>query len=265
MNILISSTLKEDKKEVIKLAQSLNAGIEICDFIEISVLDNYYNETLKLYNQNLKDFDGVITIHSPFFDLNNIAFEQTVKDFTLYRYNQCFDAAKALNAKTIVFHTGYNSLLKVSFYDDYFLESQASFWKEYIKSFEDADITATLENTYESNPELLTRIIDEVNSPYLKLCLDIGHINVYSDIPVDGWITKSANRLHHMHLHNNSGMQDDHNPFHKGTLDISKIVETLIQEKLSPDLSLEIFDVDSTIEGVNLLETCISPFKGTYL
>lgn len=253
-DIYISSCITNNKKDLIELAKRLKAGIEICDFLDPAVLNGNFDTVLQDYYKNFSQYDLKLAIHAPFFDLNHIAIEEAVKKITIHRYNQCFKAATVLKAKTVVFHAGYNSMIKMDFYPEYFKENQIKFWSEYIKRFEDNGIVAVLENTYEDDPSIISAIIEGVNSKNLKFCLDTGHANIYSKISVYEWIKQAGQNLYHIHMHNNSGLYDEHNSILKGNIDFNLVMKILSELNLNPDLSLEIFNQEAAEESINFLD-----------
>ncbi len=255
LKLLISSCSKENIENSIKLAKTLGTGIEICDFVDPEILENKFEPTLKEFKRAFYSFTPDITLHAPFYDLNPIAMEPGVKAFTLKRYEQIIHAAQELYVNAIVFHTSYNSQIKLGFYNNYFIERQSKFWQEYIKIFSDLDIQVFLENTYEPHPDILNEIIDNVNNSYLKICLDVGHVNVYSNLHISHWIEKCADRVGYMHFHNNCSRYDSHKSLIKGTINFVKISDYLRKYKLNPQISLEIFDEPSIIESINLLRS----------
>lgn len=60
---------------------------------------------------------------------------------------------------------------------------------------------------------MLVQIAEQVNDPRLGLCLDVGHANTsVSRTPPMEWIGPMAPWLKHVHLHNNKGDWDLHDP-----------------------------------------------------
>jgi len=253
LTIFISSSVRENIKETVELANKLDAGIEVSKFYEPAVLDGNFDSVLTEFSDVFKNFAGKVSLHGAFFDLNPVSKDSRIKDITIYRYNQSFKVAKILGAKTVIFHTGYNGMVKYPVYLEKFIESQVIFWKEFIKRFEDEDITVVLENTYEDVPDIILSIVDSVNSPNLRICLDTGHINVISSLEIKDWIEKIGPKLHHMHLHNNSGCYDEHNSLLHGTIDFNAVLGILRANKLNPDLTLEIFKFEAAAESAKFL------------
>lgn len=254
MNIFISSSIKESINETVELASKLETGIEISKFAEPGILDGNFDAVLTEFSEALRNFSGKISLHGAFYDLNPVSKDQRIVDTTVYRYNQSFKAAKTLGAKTVVFHTGYNGMVKFPVYHELFIANKIIFWKDFIKRFEDENITVALENTYEDKPDVILSIINEVNSPNLKACIDTGHVNINSPVKVKDWIEKMGSSLHHMHLHNNAGCYDEHNSLMQGTIDFDTVIETLKTNNLTPNMTIEIFKFDQAMESLNFLK-----------
>jgi sugar phosphate isomerase/epimerase len=51
----------------------------------------------------------------------------------------------------------------------------------------------------------------EVDSEYLRLTLDVGHAKA-SDVPYERFVERFGDRIHILHLHDNDGTADDHDP-----------------------------------------------------
>lgn len=255
MNIYISSSIRENINETIEIANQNNANIEICKFAESRVLDGDLDAFIDKYKKNFEKFNGQLSLHGVFYDLNVVSKDTRVKELSRYRFQQSFKVAKALDIKTIVFHSGYNGLVKSVAYHNKFINDQIEFWKEFIKQFEDANKTVVIENTYEPTPDVILNILKNVNSKALKACIDTGHVNINSDLTVFDWIIKMKDYLHHMHLHNNYGQYDEHNSLLKGSIDFKEVVKFLMDNKINPNLSLEIFTEKASLESVNLVKS----------
>lgn len=250
MNLFLSSTVYKNFNDVVNLAEEVGCNIEISRFGNLSTLDDNFKNTLKLYKEALQNFDGLISLHGFFFDLNPASADPQIRAVTHKRYNMIFEAAQELEAKTIVFHTSFNPLFKHPVYNKQFMQNYVEFWQNFIPKFERANITAVLENTIENSPAVILEILDAVNSSNLKACIDVGHANINSNKSVEEWICAFGKKLAHMHLHNNYGDQDAHNSILKGTLDFDSIFETLRSNNLSPDLVFEIFKDSEALESI---------------
>ena len=84
-----------------------------------------------------------------------------------------------------------------------------------------------LENSFENDPEIFLEILKGIKSDNFRICLDIGHINVYSIQPIEYWIDKLAPYIEEVHLHNNDGKADHHWTLDVGNIDIENILHEL--------------------------------------
>lgn len=76
-----------------------------------------------------------------------------------------------------------------------------------LKYLEELKRIICIENQFESDSELLLKLIDEVNDNKVKICLDIGYAHANSNVPVEEWIKALKDRIVYYHLHNNHGKQ----------------------------------------------------------
>lgn len=253
MDIYLSSSLKNDIKDSAKLALDMDLNLEISRFGKISLMDEKYDEYLDYYCSVLKNFPKKISLHGFFSGLSVISKDKAIVAVSKKRFLQSLKIAETLNAHTVVFHSGYDLTNKMEDYKKTFINSQICFWSDFVSHFEHAGITAVLENTSEPEPEVLLKVVQAIDSPNLKLCVDCGHVNVASKKPVDQWISTFGNYLHHTHMHNNNGIYDLHQGLSEGTLDFSSIIEQL---KSSPVKSyvLEMFTEKRVIESLKFFE-----------
>ena len=71
---------------------------------------------------------------------------------------------------------------------------------------------------------MMTGIFREVNNPRLRMCLDVGHVNAYSPVPVEEWVSVCAEFLSHFHIHNNDGTRDAHCAPGEGTIPMAALL-----------------------------------------
>lgn len=249
--IFISSTVDfHNIYGAVETANELGTGLEISRFGKLREIEDNFDETLNTYKNAVKDLDGDLTLHGFFSNLCIPSKDPLIYETSIKRYYQSFEIAAELGAKTVVFHTCFNNLLKQQQYRDNFFMRSLEFYKEFIPHFEREGIVATIENVHESNNELIRNIIAAVNSPNLKATIDIGHCNIHSDIPVTEWIKDYGIMLHHMHFHNNFGDEDAHSSLKNGSLQIKPILETLKEIRLFPQITFEIFNKEDLFESV---------------
>ena len=63
-----------------------------------------------------------------------------------------------------------------------------------------------------------------MDSPRLRLCLDVGHVNAYSPVDAAQWLRRCAPWISHFHLHNNNGTRDAHDPLFRGSIPMEELL-----------------------------------------
>ena len=200
------------------LARAHGLGLEIAEFCTAWNLEEHWQETEASVRQKLAGIPRRV-LHGPYNELFPCAIDPRARELARLRYRQALAAAVHFGADKVVLHGGYNPWL---YYPVWYREQSAQFWREFAWEIPEG-ITLCLENVLEPEPELLLDIVRAADSPRLGLCLDVGHVNAYSPVPVSQWIDRYGSRLRHLHMHNNDGSADTHSPVREGTLDIPAI------------------------------------------
>ncbi len=256
MNLLITSSVEKNIAEAAKTASELGLGLEISRIPHMEKIDDDFPAIIDELKNSVADFYGIVTLHALFSGLNPAAKDEALKAVAEKRYQQSFEAGLAVGAKHINFHSGHKGMRHhVSIEKN--CEGSIKFWKEFIKQFEDNGVVAVLENVLDFDCYHIKTIVDAVNSPYLKVCLDTGHANLCSETSPQEWIKEYGNRLAHFHLHNNYGTNDDHNGIKYGTVNFFDIAETIKSEKLNPYIVFEIFNKAQLIESVDIFKNLV--------
>ncbi len=252
MQKFISSSVYKKFKDSVNFASELGLNLEISRFANnLDDIEETFDIRVEQMKKDLKGFKGELSLHAFLFDLCVVSQDPLVKSVSRKRFEQSLNAAEYLGAKTVVYHTGFNAALKHSLYRMLYKENFIIYWKDFVKSFEDAGITAVLENVQEKNPEFILDVVKTVNSPNLKASIDIGHVNIHSKVPVVDWIKQYNKFLYHMHLHNNYGQDDTHNSLLRGTVNVQEVFQTLYDMKLEPKVVFEIFEPQDVIDSLD--------------
>ena len=117
------------------------------------------------------------------------------------------------------------------YYPEWFVEKSVEFWREFLPQVP-AGMVLCLENVMEPSPQIPVDIIRQVDDPRLRLCLDVGHANAeLSRTPVMEWVEVCRPYLRHLHLHNNAGGGDLHDPLKRGTIPMEQVLHALAREE----------------------------------
>lgn len=242
MNEFYISTIAPDGAQV---ARSHGLGLEIAEYCTAWNMDQRFPETDAAVRQKL---EGVAkrVLHAPFNELFPCAIDPRARALAAERYRQAIALAKGYGATKVIIHGGYHPRI---YYPMWYAEQSILFWRDFLKN--DPGVSIVLENVLEETPDMLLDIVRGVADPRLRLCLDVGHVNVYSNIPVMDWLTQWSPYLSHFHIHNNDGSWDSHCPLQHGTIPMKALLEKA--GALCPDASVTL-EVTQAQPSVNWLE-----------
>ena len=175
-------------------------------------------------------------LHAPFAELHPCAIDPLVRDIAVKRYRQTIAMARRLGIRRIVIHDGYVPFV---YFPEWFVEQSVVFWREFLREIP-AGITIALENVMEPGPEMLVEIVRQVDDPRLGVCLDVGHANTtVSKTPPLDWIAPVSPWLRHVHIHNNFGEWDLHNPLGEGNIPMEQVRDALLTQCPAATFTIE--------------------------
>ena len=210
------STISTD---AVRVAQEYGLGLEIAEYCTAWNMDEKFQGVDGVVKKKLEGIWGC-TLHAPYNELFPCAIDKKARELAAYRYRQATDLAKRYGATKVVIHGGYNPRI---YFPVWYVEQSILFWKDFLE--EDPGVQIVLENVLEDDPQWLLDIVKGVDDPRLRLCLDIGHVNAYSSVPVMDWLEAWAPFISHFHIHNNDGSRDQHNALTDGTIEIEKLLD----------------------------------------
>ena len=221
---LYISTIASD---AVRVAKEYGLNLEIAEFCtawnmdeEFAVIDPVVQKKLASNPKNL--------LHAPYNELFPCAIDKKARALAAERYRHAITLAKGYGSEKVIIHGGYQTMM---YFPVWYTEQSILFWREFLN--EDPGVEIVLENVLEEEPDWLLDIIKAVAHPRLRMCLDIGHVNAYSGIPVMEWLERCAPYISHFHIHNNDGSRDEHRALNEGTIPIKGLL--LQTQHLCPD------------------------------
>ena len=216
------------------IARAAGLGVEIAEFCTAVNADEYFDAANA---RVLEQVRGVPrrALHGAFNELFPCAIDPRARALAAGRFRESIALAKRYGAEKVVIHGGYNPKM---YYPCWYTEQSAIFWKEFLR--EDPGVDIVLENVLEEEPESLLGIVRAVDSPRLGLCLDVGHANAYSSVPVPVWLEKLAPYIRHFHLHNNDRSADTHAPLDAGSIPMRGVLERALALCPAASFALEL-------------------------
>ncbi len=202
-------------------------GLEIAEYCTASNLDAPIPQVLAAAESHRQAASRFV-FHAPFNELCPAAIDPLAVDLTRRRYRQALAAARDWGCRVMIVHTGFIPLV---YFPEWFVEKSVTFWQAFLREVPE-DMTLCLENVMEPSPRIPVDIVRQVADPRLRLCLDVGHANTeVSRTPVMEWVEQCRPYLRHLHLHNNAGGWDLHDPLDRGTVPMEEVLRTLAGER----------------------------------
>ena len=238
----ISVAVERLSPSMLEWLASRDLGLEI-DFF--SLPENLHESRLPAhlseYKAMLADFEGIRSIHAPFYEIYPVSREPLVEEVARKRCWQALDIAQELGAKHLVFHANYKPSQRPDFLA-FWQGRQIAFWQKLSEELEKRGLYGYLENTQEETPAYLLPIVQQINSPNLRLCYDTGHSHCFTRAKIAPryWVETYGDYLGYVHLHANHGQHDEHLCYTRGEIDFGGFFEALKALSQPPLLVIEV-------------------------
>jgi len=229
------------------LAKQYGFGIEIAEFCTPWFLDTDFEKVDPLIREKLTCSNRFV-LHAPFSELFPCAIDPKVRAIAAERYRQVIRVAQGYGIQKIVVHGGYNPRI---YFPIWYTEQSVLFWKEFVQEIPE-DMVFCLENVFEEEPEMLVHIVREVNDRKIRMCLDVGHVNAYSKVPVMDWLTMCAPYIDHFHIHNNDGTKDTHSQLWQGSIPMEELLKVIDTRCPKATVTLELMDAEPSVDWLKI-------------
>ena len=204
--------------DAVRVAREQGFGLEIAEYCTAWNMDEKFAGVDGVVKKKLEGISGSL-LHAPYNELFPCAIDKKARALAAERYRQAIALAGRYGAQKVIIHGGYNPKI---YFPVWYVEQSILFWKEFLK--EAPGVQIVLENVLEEEPRWLPDIVEGVNDPRLRLCLDIGHVSAYSAVSVMDWLELWVPYISHFHIHNNDGTRDQHNALDNGTIPIKELL-----------------------------------------
>jgi len=223
-----------------------------------------FNVEIKIFSNDLdnfkfKDFVEIAnfvnslgirkTIHAPFIDLSPGAFDEKIRKVTEERFLRTLDLAVIFKPENIIVHPGYNDIIHGQFFD-LWIEKCKITWNNIFSYAKDIGVKISFENIFEKDTRVQETLLKIANSELAGICLDVGHHNVFSSIPLENFFQKFHKKIFELHLHDNDSTFDYHKAVGDGNIDFYKVFS--LTQKYCPDaiLCLEPHDKETLFKSL---------------
>jgi len=241
MNLMICLRGEPEQLPYLPEIADLGAGIELGSYGMIGIQSERDWETrFALHKTVCAQFQGPIAIHGPFIGMEYAHIDHLIRDAVNRRLDMTFDAAVELNARRVVLHSGYTPTIDLFNLQNDWLKRCGAFWQREIRRWADAGIAIVLENETETSPDVLIQMVNNIDNPFLGLCLDTGHQHLFSELDISEWVRRMGKQLFHIHLHDNDRTGDKHWSIGRGTIDFESFYAAIMRHVPDVTISLEV-------------------------
>jgi sugar phosphate isomerase/epimerase len=111
---------------------------------------------------------------------------------------------------------------------------------------EDLGITLAVENMPSDlgflleTPEDFEKLFQAIDSRSVGIAFDVGHANTHGN--TSNFINRLMDRIVHVHVHDNDGSSDSHEPIGQGTVHWRQLLRRLEQERFNGMIIVETLD-----------------------
>lgn len=239
----------------LEMVLALGMNIEIG--FDATCFDTTGRKDLQRIAGRLQQAGCGITLHGPFWDLGPGSVDPLVRQVSQLRLQQFLDLLPVFDPIQVVCHTGYDPSHHRG-QRQFWLEKSLAFWEPLVARAEASKTVLLLENVWESGPGFHQQLLEQIDSPHLGFCLDVGHQNSFSRTPLHIWLETLGGFIKEIHLHDNDGSEDAHLPVGQGNIDFLLLFGFLRNQGKSPLLTLEPHEEEHLAQSLQGLESILA-------
>ncbi|HEC34695.1 MAG TPA: hypothetical protein ENI37_08305, partial [Chloroflexi bacterium] len=175
MERLAITTRARDITQHVAFAREHHVGIEIQIYgYDPNLLDGDWRALVIRHKALLRNFEGEIALHGAFYDMYSASVDKRIAAVTRERYLLNLRIAAELGACHVVFHANYLPALHHPDYLVGWTRRQVVFWNDLAEEAQRLGVVIVLENMWEPEPGIIAGVLEQVDSPHLAACLDVG-------------------------------------------------------------------------------------------
>ena len=222
-------------------------------------IDSFNEKDFSFFLENNLSYKPFFTVHGPFMDLTPSAIDPLIHDVTIKRFKKTLQIANFLNAKMVIFHSGYEKW-KYNHKIDLWLEKSLYTWEEIIRYAQQMNLKIAIENIFEETPDNLKQLMEVLDSETIGLCFDTGHFNIFSKVSLSQWLDSVDSYIYEFHIHDNNGLADQHLAPGKGNFDFDTLIRKLNNKYKHCIITVEAHEIGDAKESFAYLKKNLNDF-----
>lgn len=245
----------ENIEESLSLAEEYGFGFEYNDFFSPDILDDTKKLEELILRYRSVGLPKRCTLHGAFLDVLIFSEDMEIRECSEMRVFQSIDAAKAIGAEAVVFHTNHNPLLTAESYRKNWLERNEHFWRKVLEKY--SDISVYMENMFDDSPHMLAGLAEKLSDfKNFGVCLDYAHaVSFGRNTPIGGWVKSLAPYVRHLHINDNNLKDDLHLAVGSGKIDWRQFAEYYSEYFKSCTVLIETSDIEAQKSSAEFLKS----------
>jgi len=217
--------------------------------VEVDLSDTTYNGevqirdlerlAIELRRSKIKVIAGL-----PHYDLKLASRDRMILQHSMDALQEGLEIGKILGARIAIFRSGFSNHVRPQDVDGW-VEKCIEGLEDLVSRAHEEEVIVALQNTWESDEQVIVRLFDAVDSPWFRFCADLGMAACFSQFAPEDWVVQFRDRIAHMRFHDNDGMSDLHLACGQGVVGYDLVAETAHQELTEPvHITLDVTDHD---------------------
>ena len=231
----------------------INRGINPEVYMDAFFIEHASDNDLERVRERFASAGLTITLHGPYMDLNPGSMDEKKRLSTAGVYEKVFRVIERLRPGTVVLHAGYHEKKFKGGYN-LWLSQSIKTWHPFVERAERLSTVIAVENIFEKEPFTLKLLMDSFPSPNFGVCVDAGHMRVFSKVDMEEWFRVLGPRIAEVHLHDNHGEHDDHLPVGEGSIDFPMFFGLLSRYSKNPVYTIEPHGEEAMIRAVEAVK-----------
>lgn len=197
--------------------------------MDIPTLETYGPDHFKETADTFREAGARLTLHGPFEGVDPGLADTNMRERSKKHLRLLGKAVEAMHPVSVVCHTGFHPDTHVSDFAGW-LDRSRKVWAEMASTLASLGVHFLIENVHERTAADMASMVSGID--HLGLCLDTGHLNVYGDGNLSGWMETLGPLTREVHLHDNHGTVDEHLPPGQGTIDFTPVFDLAQRQPL---------------------------------
>ncbi len=229
-----------------------NVGVEVAAHDTNWLLNVFRQPVARKLGEELRERGIAVMAAGPIFDLNPGSLDHIVRKHTENCFLRAVDLAVSLNTNSIVLPSGFNPLIPEESVEGW-RELSLETWEVVGRAARRNGIEIVIKNVFDHTPDIILRLVETLDGLPFGICLDTGHVNVYSNMEVRAWLRSFGSHIREIHLHDNLGTADDHLPVGEGIIDYESLFKSLMKLDSLLPMTFDM-EVDDMLKSLKFID-----------